>query len=397
MNCPGSVYMERGLPDNGNAFSRQGSDYHALSATCLEVNRNAAEYVGQVFWYEDHGARREFTVEADLAAAVQIYLDIVRTYAHGHQMLVEQRLEFSVYVGVPGQFGTSDVVILTPTEIIVIDLKFGMGVRVDAYDITDDGVQVPNPQMALYALGALGAFDMLGDFKRIRMVICQPRLNHLSEWDCTVDELLEFGDRAKAAAERAMAVTTAGKDLSPGEKQCKFCKAKATCPKLSAHITEVIGADFDELPVVANAVTLAQLIEEAGIGLSTKMSAVGLIEDWCKAVRAKVESELFAGRDVPGYKIVQGRQGMRQWGDKAAAEAMLKSFRLKVDEMYELSLISPTTAEKVLKESPKRWTKAQALISRTEGKPSVAPLSDKRPAMAPAINDFTDVTGSDLV
>jgi len=121
------------------------------------------------------------------------------------------------------------------------------------------------------------------------------------------------------------------------------------------------------------------------------MKATDLIEGWCKAVRAKVESELFAGHQVPGYKLVDGRQGARSWADENEAEKLLKSFRLKEAQMYDFKLISPTTAEKVLKvASPKRWTKAQALISRSDGKPSVAPESDKRPALVvkPTADEF---------
>jgi hypothetical protein len=122
------------------------------------------------------------------------------------------------------------------------------------------------------------------------------------------------------------------------------------------------------------------------------MDAVDMIEGWCKGVRAEVERRLLAGTFSDGrYKLVEGRAGARAWADPAEAEKLLKSFRLKQDEMYDFTLISPTTAEKVLAAaSPKRWAKAQALIRRSDGKPSVAPAADKRPALAikPAIDDF---------
>ena len=409
MACPGSLALESKIPDRGSSFAQEGSDYHALSSECLITGRDADSFVGVEFTYPDHGAERTFTVKADLAAHAQTYIDQVRTYADGHQLLVEQRLEFSQYIDVPDQFGTSDAVILTPKEIIVVDLKFGMGVTVDAFDtvqttrISEEGVevvtetQVPNPQMALYALGALGAYDMVGDFKRIRMVISQPRIGHLSEWDCTIDELLEFGDRAKKAAQLAISIVdTKMPFLNPGEKQCKFCKAKATCPKLAQQIRDVIGADFEE---IASPDTGALGVDYPPEDLANKMRAVGLIEDWCKAIRGKVESELLASVPVPGYKLVQGKQGNRAWTSADEAEKLMKSFRLREAEMYDFSLISPTAAEKVLKDSPKRWVKAQALITRKDGKPSVAPESDKRPALVltPVIDDFEDLTGSDLV
>jgi len=131
--------------------------------------------------------------------------------------------------------------------------------------------------------------------------------------------------------------------------------------------------------------------------LSAAMGQAEQIEGWLKAVRAEVERRLLAGKSVPGYKLVKGKQGNRAWRDAEAAEALLKSFRLKIDEMYDMKVISPTTAEKVLAESPKRWAKAQVLITRADGKPSVAPLSDKRPALEvkPVAEEFEDLSIAD--
>jgi hypothetical protein len=120
------------------------------------------------------------------------------------------------------------------------------------------------------------------------------------------------------------------------------------------------------------------------------MSKVGMVEDWCKAVRAEVERRLLAGQTVDGYKLVEGRRGNRTWSDEGAVEKLFKSFRLRQEEMYDLKLISATKAEKLLKENPKRWAKTEQLITRSDGKPSVAPATDKRPAMdvKPVLDDF---------
>lgn len=404
MSCAGSLALEFGLPDKSSEFSIEGSDAHALSAYCLTNRVHASAFIGQDFTYDDHGKPRTFKVTQEMTGHVQTYIDNILQYAKGNELMVEQRLEFSQYIDVPEQFGTSDAVILTADEIQVHDLKYGRGVKVDADN---------NEQLMLYALGALGEFELLGDFKRIRMVIHQPRLSHLSEWDCTVDELLAFGERAKAAAFHALQVINFEKPgaivhhLTPGEEQCRFCKAKATCPKLIEFVAETVGADFDVIEASQyNASAEAALQASApalldGPTLASKMNACNLIEDWIKAVRAKVEAELFAGNDVPGYKLVEGRAGARAWSDADEAEKMLKSFRLKEKEMYEFKLISPTTAESLLKKaSPKRWTKAQALITRSDGKPSVAPVTDKRPALVikPVADDFETIEeGADLV
>lgn len=138
--------------------------------------------------------------------------------------------------------------------------------------------------------------------------------------------------------------------------------------------------------------TIRPLLEdpEPGIGatddghLAVLMESVDLVEGWCKAVRAEVERRLLAGTAVPGYKLVQGRQGNRAFADETAAEALMKTFRLKREEMYDFVLISPTSAEKLAADGiigKKQWPKLQEMIRRSDGKPSVAPASDKRPAL----------------
>lgn len=140
--------------------------------------------------------------------------------------------------------------------------------------------------------------------------------------------------------------------------------------------------------------------------LAVCMDALDLVEGWCKAVRAETERRLLAGKPVPGYKLVTGKQGNRAWANEDEAAAMLKSFRLKVEEMHDLSLISPTTAERLtaaLDEKgkpligPKQWKKLQDLITRSEGKPSVAPAADKRPVWTPpdVSADFEELPASD--
>jgi hypothetical protein len=282
---------------------------------------------------------------------------------------------------VPDQFGTSDAVILDDDTITIVDLKTGMGVKVDAYKTvwkTVDNVStetvVVNPQLALYALGALGQFEMLGNFTHVRMVISQPRLGHVSEHTITVEELLAFADEARDAAALAM---TDDAPLNPSEDACRFCKAKAVCPALVQEVFDTTAADasdFDTKPYASQ--------------LSIHMSKVGMIEDWCKAIRAEVERELFAGNDVPGYKLVEGRAGNRKWVDESAVKDKLKSYRLKIKEMYDMSLISPTTAEKIL--TPARWAKLKGFVKRSAGKPSVAPVTDEQPVynVAATAEDF---------
>jgi hypothetical protein len=111
------------------------------------------------------------------------------------------------------------------------------------------------------------------------------------------------------------------------------------------------------------------------------MNAVGMIEDFCKAIRAEVEAQLLKGNAIPGYKLVRGKQGNRQWASEEEAEAALKKMRLKQEDMYSFRVLSPTAIEKFMKETPKRWESLQGLITRKEGAISVAPEDDRRPAV----------------
>lgn len=338
-----------------------------------------------------------------MVEAVGQYVETVWSLATGKELLVEQRVDFSDVIGVENSFGTADAVILTPDELQIHDLKYGKGVKVDAEN---------NEQLQLYALGALDQFSMLYDFKTVRLFIHQPRLNHVSEWALTVDELIAFGERAKEAAAEAVVVCSIaeceGADtlpitcFNPGEKQCRFCKAKGgLCAAEAQHALELVKGDFVDLTAplegqLSEAPQRITVLEPSQLAEIYK--GLDFVESFCKNLRARVADELNAGHTVPGLKLVTGKLGNRAWGDETEAEATLKGFRLKREEMYSMKLISPTQAEKLIKkDNPRRWTKLEPLITRAEGKPVVTLESDPRPALViNPENDFDDVTDESL-
>lgn len=388
MRCPGSVVLEAEYPDSSSVYADEGTAAHTLAAWCLEDEHDAHNYIG----VEITVGERKFIVDGDMAAYAQDFVKLVREYAQQGALLVEQRLPIGHVTGEEEAKGTSDAVVLAPREIIVIDLKYGMGVRVDAED---------NEQLQLYALGALEEYSLLGDFEMVTMVIHQPRLNHVSEWNIPVAQLLQFGEEVKARAKEARdaaeialetKLSAGGGFLFAGEKQCRFCRAKASCPELRADVADIVNEtatleDFSELVPVKPDDTTGDNY------LSVAMAKVSMVEDWCTAIRAEVERRLFTGQTVDGWKLVEGRRGPRAWRDEGAVIAAFKSFRLKQDEMYELKLISPTKAEKLLKDTPKRWAKVQEHITQRAGKASVAPVTDRRPtvAVAAVADDFRDL------
>ena len=355
MRCPGSLLLEETLPDESSVFAEEGTRAHAAAAAVL-----LGDHEGAVF---------DDDVMADYVAD---YVKLVHEYAQGGELLVEQKVEFSKWIDQPDSFGTSDAVIIHPDRLTLIDLKYGMGVKVDA---------IENEQLMLYALGCLHEFDWMADFKEVVMVIHMPRLNHVSEYAVPVEVLYEFAEKAKEAAAKAIVPDA---ELVPGDKQCRFCNAKGICPAIRQDVLETVtaatAADFDD---VTPQVQLA-IGNKASDDLAKAMAKVDLIEGWCKAVRAEVERRLTSNEEVPGYKLVEGRLGIRRWTSDSAVEELFKSWRLKKEDIYDFSLISPTKAQKVLKDNPRRWEKLQELIDRNPGKPSVAPATDTRPAISVA-------------
>lgn len=436
--CPGSVAMSKDEPNSRSKYSDEGTAAHFLASTVLDDPHNlASHFIGKWITVWEHPESdssgtdwsanlaasaveldcESFEVDDAMAEAVQAYVDSVREFARHGTLLVEQRLSIASITGEDEAEGTSDAVVIVGEELQVHDLKYGMGIQVDATD---------NSQLKIYALAALEEFGFMADFKRVRLVIHQPRLNHLSEWDCSVEDLQEWAEQVVApAAQKALhyyyyytkgllvedADGLMDFDLHAGD-HCRsgFCPARGTCPAHDEYVMNAVGADFENLDEIK--AVIAEVKKDGSetsridpVKLGIKLRAVDLIEDWCTAVRARAEGLLLQNNNdaatigALGFKLVQGRKGARAWKDEAAAEVLLKSLRLKADEMYSKKLISPTQAEKVLKDQPKKWEKVIPIFEQRDGKPSVAPLSDKRLPLVitPVIESFEDLEGKDLV
>lgn len=403
IECAASVAAQIGQPDISSGYDGDGTATHELAKWCLESGNDAVAYIGRVIKAKGD----EFEVDDDRAAYVQSYIDEVRDRIKQYElagasvtMLVEQRLSIEHITGEKGAKGTSDCVLLAVwpdgrAEICVIDLKFEWGHPV---------VAERNYQAMIYAAAALEEHSTFMDFDRITIVIHQ---KEVTDWTLTTPELLEWiATVAKPAAERGQLYIdsidfvplTLG-DFNPGAKQCDHCKGKAMCPAAKAFVEKALGGDLETIVALPEALD----VEMLGVDhLGTAYPALPLIKGWIKAIEARIEYELLNGNVVPGVKLVQGRRVHRQWSSTDDAEALLKSMRLKMDEMYNFKLISPTQADKLLaKESPRRWKKVETLITQRDGSPSVAPESDKRPALviAPPPDDFEVVIadeGDDL-
>jgi hypothetical protein len=362
MRCPGSVEASKNIVDTGSSFAAEGTSAHALAEHCLNENVTPAACIGQKF--------EGFTVDNYMAEYVQQYIDYVLQFSGQHYY--EVRVDFSPWV--PDGFGTSDVIIIDPKTktMRIIDLKYGQGVPVYADN---------NTQAQLYALGALNDFGDMVDIERVEIAIIQPRLDIISEWSTTVDALRVFGEKANNAALEALKPNA---KRQPGEKQCQWCRAKATCPALKSYTESALLESFDNIDV-DNIKPVDHLNDEQ---LRKVLDAKKLVLSWFEAVEDHVSKKLFAGEQFAGYKLVEGRSN-RAWMDESEAEKLLAQSYTD-DQLYKKSFISVAQAEKLL--GKKNAAMLDDLVIKPQGKPTIAPESDKRPAIGATIGDF-DVCG----
>lgn len=387
--CLGSLEYALDFPNTGSGDANYGTDCHELAAHCLRTGDEPESMLGREMQMGN-------LVDEKMVDLVRPCVNAVRDYRGDGQLHVEVELDFSEDAGVPDQFGTSDAIVVLPDEIQVHDHKFG-------YHPVDPACE----QMMSYALAALRRWDN-GLVERVRMVIHQPRVNkgpveHVVEYE----EMLRFAATLRGWVQAALAPDA---PLNPGESQCRWCPAKAVCPALRNHVLSEVADDFvdvtrDIAPQLAGAIERVESSDNATI--AHLLGVVDLIESWCSAVRTRATEEMLAGREVPGYKLVAGQRGARAWSDPAKAEEILKAMRVKHDQMYDYKVISPTSAEKLAKAEvigPRQWPKLKTLIVQADGKPAVAPVTDKRPALVvtPVEADFdaipsTAETVDDLV
>jgi len=253
--------------------------------------------------------------------------------------------------------GTSDVVILdfAAREIVSIDLKWGKGVRVFAHD---------NPQPMAYASGALRQFQMVEDFERVRCVIVQPRIGSVTEEVYTIAEIEEFEERVRAAWDAALEPDA---PRIPGEKQCKFCLAKADCPAIANEVLD--------------------LFDERDLSLGALLNKLPMIKDWVSGIEDQAKATLVAGGEVEGWKLVAGRKGNRAWKSDAL-DTLLKKVPDSV--LFERAIRSPAKVQKDL--GKEQWAEVSDLVTQADGQPVVVQASDPRPEWTGAakLEDFQE-------
>ena len=354
LNCPGSVQATENLPNPSSKFALEGSAAHELGEICLKSGDNTSLYLGKTL------PETRWVVDEEMAEYVQDYIDLVRQTDSRGDMEVEVRLDFSHIV--PDGFGTSDVVICNPVTktLTVIDLKYGKGIQVDAEE---------NTQAILYALGALNDYDLLYSIEKIRCIIIQPRLDHVSEWEISKEELLKRGEDIRVKALRCFEPDA---PRVASEKACQWCLAKASCPELLAYTSNAILREFDAFEPLQELLTSPDTLtdEQMGNALASKK----LILSWFDSIEHLVTERLIKGETFPGYKLVAGRTS-RSWANEEAVIEVLKP--LLGDKLFtQPQLITVVQAEKAL--GKKHKDALDGLVNKSNGKATLVPESDPR-------------------
>ncbi len=422
--CKGALGAARGLPSRpASRYAAEGTVYHDVSRRALVEGKDCSAYIGDQ--YEVGGFT--FTVDADNADYAQVYVDSVR--AIPGKRFVEVDLEYSELLGVPKTSdltgapiaaGTGDLVVLDYENKIIwsLDLKFGRGDVVYASEVdpkTD--ARLPNPQLALYAAAAVARYELLGieDDWLVKMGISQPRVHHVDWHEMTVGALKAWTVAQRPAANRAYVLWSQGAervdpmlDLTPGEKQCRWCPLSGNCVAQNASILD----NFPKGHAVEAVKTLVTLDD---VEVAQALDLADEVENWLSAVRAEGLARVLQGRTLPNWKLVTGRRGTRDLDETATVELDVTALneigiedptepsKLQIEDAIHFALgngayqprklLTVAKLEKPLaKKSPLLWAAIQQHITQADGKPSLAPMTDPRAPVALMTPEFP-VTG----
>lgn len=330
--CSGAPALEAQAPDDRTDYSDGGTAAHELASTALTTHRTAAEARDGLI--QHHGATRADYPD-DMVAFVQEYVDYCNALP-GSQTYVEKRVSFDQWV--PGGFGTADHTKIDGEVAYVTDLKYGLGVPVNA---------VWNPQLMIYALGVLQDIDLFGEVQHLVLTIHQPRLESVTTFEIDRDELVAWAeDELAPAAARAMAPDA---PRIPGTKQCQFCKARAICPEL---FTAANADPESYLPGVdprapSESVVRSKIDAMTPDQVAQALDRVDLVAMWVSGIRKYGRARLTAdAAAIPGWRLDPGNR-QRAWDDEDAVRLKLKR-ALGSAVAAPPKLISVAQAEKLL-------------------------------------------------
>lgn len=355
--CTPSARLCDGVEDTVSEYAQQGTDAHSLCEHKLKLalGMDTTDPTPELAYYDQE---MEDCAES-YAGYVMGQVEKVKLTCKDPVVLIEQRLDFSRYV--ESGFGTGDCVIVADGMLYIIDYKHGTGVEVSAE---------LNPQMMLYALGALELFDGIYDIDSVCMTIYQPRRENISVCIMAKADLLRWaGDELMPKAKLAY---EGGGEFQAGE-HCRFCKVKATCRKRAEYNLELARYDF-EMPATLDDVEIAAVLTKAD-----ELAA------WAADVKEYALQQALSGTSYPGFKVVEGRSNRKYTDEAQVAEAVKAVGKNPYSEPEVLGI----TAMTKLLGGKKNFDEVLGkLVYKPQGKPVLVPESDKRKPMNTAAEDF---------
>ncbi len=369
LHCPGSIAMEAGFPNETSSYAKEGTNAHSLGEAKIRLaikELTKAKYAKAI---------KDLEITEDMESYTDDYRDFVleRFYAAKVKtpdavLLLEQRLDFSHWV--PDGFGTGDCVIVASGYLEIIDLKYGAGVVVPVED---------NPQLRLYALGAVEAWDYLYGIEEVTMTIYQPRRDNISTETIGADELYLWAEWVKERAELANGGSedcVAGCHCDDG-----FCKARPVCRAYADSCNQLAALDFKR-PNLLNAEEISEVLELSG-----------RLVKWAELVKAYALDEAKQGMKFPGYKLVEGRSSRSFSVSEGVILGVLRGSELNEENAMVHKLRTVADMEKVYGKKEFEQVLGQYVVKEA-GSPTLVPITDKRPEIgsaASAAEDFKTV------
>ena len=360
LNCSPSARLELEFENTSSEAAKEGTAAHAL---CEHKLKKALKRRSRRPTSEYDSDEMEECTDAYVQFVMEQYME-AKEVCNDPVVLIEQHLDFSCYV--PDGFGTGDCIIVSDDKLHIIDFKYGLGVLVEAEE---------NPQMKLYALGALEIYDSLYDIKEVSMTIFQPRRENVSTWTISTEELKEWAEN-ELKPKAVLAYNGEG-DYVPGE-WCTFCRASVRCRARAEEKMKLAQAEFKMPPLLTDAE-----IEEI-------LSIIPDLTKWANEITTyATDTAVNHGKEWNGFKVVEGRS-VRKYRDEDKVAETAKEHGYT--DIYRQSLITLTEMQKLMGKTEFEEILGD-LIYKAPGKPTLVPVSDKRPAInvSNAKNDFNEI------
>lgn len=385
VRCVGKPNAEADIPDTAGYEAAEGTVFHEIVSDCLDLGLEPEDYLGSHMVSDGHRIR----VDEEMCRSARDGLDFVRSFINDPDCLVfiETRVDISPWT-LPGQFGTADVVIVNVKErwIIVFDWKYGK----------EPVYAKENYQTQGYCLGAwqtlfgeLFGWDPAGI--KVTLIIEQPRVPGAGgSWETTMERVLEFGAHVRRQAVRT---TSPDAPRTPGVKQCRWCRARASCGALAAWHLENLDLELEDLDdgfaMGSETVSLPKDITPERRTFLLEVRP--MINQWFDALHKSVYHDAQVGNPTPGLKMVEGRRPPRKWDETHSHKAQRVLVRLLGKKAFkEPEVLSPTQAQAAVGEAVYD-RELKRFVDYGKPTPVLVPEHDRRQAVASAVDDFDEL------